>query len=86
MDAQRIPYREEFDVAGAFDVIEDVENDRAVLQELRTALAPGGGLILTVPQHPALWSEYDVRAGHVRRYRASELRAKVIGVGSRSLE
>jgi len=81
MDAQRIPFREEFDVAGAFDVIEHIEDDRAVLQELHAALAPGGGLLLTVPQHPTLWSEYDVRAGHVRRYRRAELRAKVTGVG-----
>jgi len=81
MDARRIPFREEFDVAGAFDVIEHIEDDRAVLQELHAALAPGGGLILTVPQHPALWSEYDVLAGHVRRYRRGDLRARVAEVG-----
>jgi SAM-dependent methyltransferase len=81
MDARQIPFREEFDVAGAFDVIEHIEDDRAVLDELRAALAPGGGLVLTVPQHPALWSEFDVRSGHVRRYRASELRDKVRSAG-----
>jgi SAM-dependent methyltransferase len=81
MDARRIPFREEFDVAGAFDVIEHIEDDQAVLRELCAALAPGGGLLLTVPQHPALWSEYDVHAGHVRRYRRAELRAKVAGAG-----
>jgi hypothetical protein len=42
---------------------------------------PHGGLLLTVPQHPFLWSEFDARAGHVRRYRAKELRAKVIQSG-----
>lgn len=81
MDARRIPFREEFDVAGAFDVIEHIEDDRAVLRALHDALVPGGGLLLTVPQHPALWSEYDMRAGHVRRYRAAELRAKVVEAG-----
>jgi SAM-dependent methyltransferase len=81
MDARRIPYRAEFDVAGAFDVIEHIEDDRAVLKELRSALMPGGGLLLTVPQHPSLWSEYDARAHHVRRYTAPELRAKVEEAG-----
>ena len=81
MDARRIPFREEFDLAGAFDVIEHIEDDTAVLEALREAVRPGGGLLLTVPQHPYLWSEFDVRAGHVRRYRAAELREKVARCG-----
>ena len=81
MDARRIPFRGEFDVVGAFDVIEHIEDDRAVLRALNNALVPGGGLLLTVPQHPFLWSEYDVRARHVRRYRAAELRAKLVEAG-----
>ena len=81
MDAQNIPFRDEFDVVGAFDVIEHIDEDRAVLAELRAAAAPGGGVLLTVPQHPALWSEFDARAGHARRYRARELRQKVVEAG-----
>jgi SAM-dependent methyltransferase len=81
MDARHIPFRSEFDAAGAFDVIEHIEDDRAVLRAMREALVPGGGLLLTVPQHPSLWSEYDVRAHHVRRYRRRELREKVIEAG-----
>jgi SAM-dependent methyltransferase len=81
MDARRIPFRGEFDVVGAFDVIEHIEDDRAVLSELRAATVPGGGVLITVPQHPALWSEYDVRAGHVRRYRARELSARMVEAG-----
>jgi hypothetical protein len=34
-----------------------------------------------VPQHPFLWSEYDVHARHVRRYREDDLRAKLVGAG-----
>jgi SAM-dependent methyltransferase len=81
LDARRLPFRDEFDVVGAFDVIEHIDEDRAVLAELRAAAAPGGGVLLTVPQHPALWSEFDARAGHVRRYRARELRQKVVEAG-----
>lgn len=81
MDARRIPFEAEFDVVGAFDVIEHIEDDRAVLREMHRAARPGGGILLTVPQHPFLWSEYDVRARHVRRYRARELREKVLEAG-----
>jgi SAM-dependent methyltransferase len=81
MDARRIPFRDEFDVCGAFDVIEHIEDDRAVLRALRQAAVPGGGLLLTVPQHPALWSDYDVHARHVRRYEAADLRARVTEAG-----
>jgi SAM-dependent methyltransferase len=81
MDARRVPFRDEFDVVGAFDVIEHIEDDRAVLAELRAAAVPGGGVLVTVPQHPWLWSEYDARAGHLRRYRARELAAKIAEAG-----
>jgi len=81
MDARHIPFRDEFDVCCAFDVIEHIEDDRAVLRALRQAAVPGGGLLITVPQHPGLWSEYDVRARHVRRYRAADLREKVTEAG-----
>ena len=43
----------------------------------------GGGLVITVPQHAFLWSQYDVHAHHVRRYSAQDLRAKVLGAGFR---
>ena len=81
MDARTIPFRDEFDVIGAFDVIEHIEEDEAVLREVNEALRPGGTLLLTVPQHPALWSPQDVHAGHVRRYTAAGLRRKVEAAG-----
>ncbi|HXC17167.1 MAG TPA: class I SAM-dependent methyltransferase, partial [Holophagaceae bacterium] len=69
MDARRIPFRNHFDLIGAFDVIEHIEDDEAVLSEMLRALRPGGGVLLTVPQHRWLWSPVDVFAGHARRYR-----------------
>lgn len=77
MDARRIPVRHTFDLVGAFDVIEHVEEDEAVLAELAGAAVPGGGAIVTVPQHPFLWSETDAVAHHVRRYRRGELERKL---------
>lgn len=81
MDARRIPFVGEFDVIGAFDVLEHIEEDEAVLAEILHALRPGGGVALTVPQHPWLWSRQDEYACHVRRYRHGELREKVSRAG-----
>jgi SAM-dependent methyltransferase len=83
MDARVIPYREHFDVIGAFDVIEHIEDDRAVLAEMHRATTPGGGILLTVPQHPWLWSPADERAHHRRRYTARELAGKLAEAGFR---
>lgn len=81
MDARSIPFREHFDVIGAFDVIEHIQEDEVVLGAVRAALRPGGTVILTVPQHPRLWSPQDVEAGHVRRYTSRGLHAKVRAAG-----
>lgn len=77
MDARRIPARDAFDLIGAFDVLEHIVEDETVLREVHAALAPGGGFIAAVPQHPALWSQADVVGGHVRRYRRGELEEKL---------
>jgi SAM-dependent methyltransferase len=81
MDARRIPFQEEFDVIGAFDVIEHIEEDEEVLSQMYKATRQQGGILLTVPHHPFLWSQSDDYARHVRRYRTRELRAKVTSAG-----
>src|SRR5215218_977241 len=65
-DARAIPAREEFYVVGAFDVIEHIPEDETVLRAMRTCLRPGGGAIVTVPQHPWLWGPFDDVAQHCR--------------------
>ena len=81
MDARRIPFRKCLDVVGAFDVIEHIEDDEGVLREIQLALQPGGTLLLTVPQHPWLWSAQDDYAHHVRRYTRQELQQKLRTAG-----
>jgi SAM-dependent methyltransferase len=83
MDARRIPFADEFDVAGAFDVLEHIEDDEQVLREIYRSVRPGGGALFTVPQHPGLWSQVDARSGHRRRYRRDELQRKVARAGFR---
>ncbi|RYE40925.1 MAG: methyltransferase domain-containing protein [Hyphomicrobiales bacterium] len=81
MDARAIPFEAEFDVVGAFDVVEHIKEDELVLAQMRSALKPGGVLLLTVPQHACLWSASDVYACHERRYEATDLHRKLREAG-----
>lgn len=86
LNAERLPFREEFDVVGAFDVVEHIERDERVLQEMRRALVRGGTIVLTVPQHPFLWSRFDTYGHHKRRYTRQELTRKLTAAGFRVVE
>lgn len=81
LDATVMEDKECFDVIGAFDVIEHIEEDEKVLANLARAVVPGGALLITVPQHRWLWSAMDDYACHVRRYTRDELVLKVVRVG-----
>ncbi|GAA5785972.1 hypothetical protein YWS52_22950 [Chitiniphilus shinanonensis] len=81
MDARRIPYVEEFDVVGAFDVLEHIKEDVDVIRQAHKSLNPGGLFVVTVPQHAWLWSAADEYACHERRYGAKEIEGKIKAVG-----
>ena len=81
MDGRAIPFVEEFDSIGAFDVLEHIEEDEQVLGQMHGALKPGGVILLTVPQHAWLWSPVDDYACHIRRYSAKDIHVKVEGAG-----
>jgi SAM-dependent methyltransferase len=78
MDARSMPFENEFDGIGAFDVLEHIEEDITVLKEVRKSLVPGGTLVISVPQHQFLWSAVDTHSFHKRRYEAAELRRKLV--------
>lgn len=67
--------------AGAFDVIEHIEDDAGFLQELHCALQPGGRFYCTVPAGTWLWSADDIAAGHYRRYTATSLTRRLHDAG-----
>jgi SAM-dependent methyltransferase len=80
-DARALPFGSDFDLVSAFDVLEHIDDDAAALSELRRVLKPGGGVILTVPQHRWLWSAADEYARHQRRYSRTELISRVAAAG-----
>jgi SAM-dependent methyltransferase len=80
VDIRRLPYDREFDIVGAFDVLEHLDDDQPALAEMYRSTTVGGGLIVTVPQHPLLWSALDDYSHHRRRY----TRARLVGAIERA--
>ena len=77
MDACEIPFSSEFDVIGAFDVLEHIPNDSKAISEIYNALKPDGFFVLTVPQHMFLWSQFDEIGCHFRRYSKEDIEEKL---------
>ena len=69
----------DYDLIGAFDVIEHIDDDTAALAAIATKLRPGGKFIMTVPAHPWMWTAHDVANHHKRRYSKRALRKLVEG-------
>ena len=69
----------DYDLIGAFDVIEHIEDDHAALAAIATKLKTGGKFMMTVPAHPWMWTAHDVANHHKRRYSKRALRALVEG-------
>jgi len=55
------------------DVLEHVEDDRAVLAPLIESLTPGALMLITVPADMRLWSAHDEGLLHYRRYNPAML-------------
>ncbi|MFL6752055.1 MAG: class I SAM-dependent methyltransferase [Sphingomicrobium sp.] len=77
-DMPGVPERA-YDLIGAFDVIEHVDDDRAALASIAARLKPGGKLVLTVPAHPWMWSAHDTVNHHKRRYSKAALKRLIEG-------
>ena len=64
-----LPFADDaFDLAVALDVLERLRDDAPAWRELARVVAPGGRLVVTVPQYDWLWGEHDVVSHHHRRY------------------
>jgi SAM-dependent methyltransferase len=68
-----------FDLVVCSEVVEHVGDDARAVQRLRSLLAPGGRLIVTVPG--GRMSRFDRAIGHHRHYRPAELDRVLRGAG-----
>lgn len=68
-----------FDTVLCANVLEHIAAQGAALDNMIAALRPGGHLLLFVPAHPALYSDMDRLAGHLRRYTLTSLRCSLEG-------
>ncbi|MBF0686339.1 MAG: class I SAM-dependent methyltransferase [Cellulomonas sp.] len=57
-----------FDVVCAFEVLEHIEDDHAVLESWLSCLRPGGMLLLSMPAGSSRMGPWDEAVGHFRRY------------------
>ena len=63
----------EIDTVLCVNVLEHIERDQRAVESLLATLVPGGYLLLLVPAFPALYSDLDRMAGHVRRYTLADV-------------
>jgi SAM-dependent methyltransferase len=88
-DALALPFADgHFDRVIAAEILEHLPDDRGAIAEIARVTTPGGHVAVTVPRR---WPEqvcwalsdayHEVEGGHVRIYRASELRASVEAAG-----
>ncbi|HEX5143970.1 MAG TPA: class I SAM-dependent methyltransferase [Mycobacterium sp.] len=90
-NALALPYEDgTFDVVVASEILEHVPADDAAIAELVRVLKPGGALAVTVPRwlpERICWllsDEYHANeGGHIRIYKANELRSKIRAQGMR---
>jgi len=69
----------DYDLIGAFDVIEHIDDDMAAIASIATKLKRGGRFIMTVPAHQWMWTAHDVANHHKRRYSKRALRQLIEG-------
>jgi SAM-dependent methyltransferase len=76
-----LPAGEKFDAIVLMNVLEHIQDDRAVLTALKRRLAPGGRLVVLVPAGPWAFGHMDERLGHYRRYAKGYARQLFSAVG-----
>lgn len=86
-DGSKIPLKSEtIDVVICMDTLEHIQDDYAVLREIKRVLKPHGLLFISVPALMILWSDHDISVGHFRRYRRVELSKLLTSQGYKNID
>jgi len=72
-----VPAAADHGSAVMFNVLEHIEDDGEALRQIYARLKPGACLAIWVPAFPLLYSNFDRRVGHHRRYRLRGLKSLV---------
>ncbi len=80
-DMDAVDDEQRFDMIGAFEVLEHIDDDVGALREWASRLAPDGFVLLSVPAHRSRFGASDVRVGHFRRYDRADVLSLVAGAG-----
>jgi hypothetical protein len=70
-----------YDVIFSSNVLEHIEDDETTLVELKEKLIDGGSLFLYLPAFQCLYSTFDLKLGHFRRYSKKDIVSKLIRAG-----
>jgi SAM-dependent methyltransferase len=84
VDDIKLPFKDKtYDLVGAFDVLEHIEDHEGALKEWGRVLKDDGAIVITVPAYQWLWSDHDVSLHHKRRYTTKRLAAVAKKAGLR---
>lgn len=73
------------DCVYTFNVLEHIRDDQGTLRVLADKLKSGGRMLVYVPAFQVLYSTFDRRVGHLRRYRRGAL-AKMLAAAGLSVQ
>jgi SAM-dependent methyltransferase len=63
-----IPHGINDSIVVMMDVLEHIEDDYAILEDIKNRLGENAHFFITVPAFMSVWSSHDVYLGHYRRY------------------
>ncbi len=73
--------KKKFTVVVAADIIEHIKNDRAAIDKIYSITESGGVCIIHVPAFQFLYSYWDKKMGHYRRYSVKDLEEVITDAG-----
>jgi SAM-dependent methyltransferase len=76
---RRPEFAGQYDLVILFDVLEHIERAEQFLDAIKFLAKDGGRVLINVPALQALYSPYDLCAGHLRRYALPELESLISG-------